>query len=46
MKSLVRKVFYKPNYEDGGGGGAGAAAAHDAMAWQQEAQRGAAHCHA
>ena len=43
MKSLVRKVFYKPNYEVGGGTGAGAAAAaHDAMAWQQAAQRSAA----
>ena len=41
MKSLVRKVFYKPNYEVGGGGGSGGgtAAAHDATAWQH---RGAA----
>ena len=35
MKSLVRKVFYKPNYEVG----RGAAAAHDAMAWEQAARR-------
>ena len=49
MKSLVRKVFYKPNYEVGGGGGSGGgtAAAHDAMAARGGvAQRSAAHCHA